>query len=482
MNARVIRLIVALGIAAGLILLPGGGSIAKTTLPSIGLHSIVKHVDVTRFPGEPLFLPGGIFVRSTNGTFELWATRLPDGGVDVKQMVRRSEKPSQVRHLPLDPETTFELGLARFLKLTWSDDAGNQIAQQEVPFCPASWDMTRMNDSGPTGPTFPQFCGSHLTQTTVWGIDAGWAVGALSGASVEDPGLEDGTYTLRIEINDPYVRLFGVPKAQRSHTLSVTVFTEEDPFPCRPDEPFCFSAARVQHGQAARGPRANQPKIPPGANGLPDLIPLPAFAIGVANEEGRDNLVFGANVWNRGPGPLVVEGFRTGDSNVMPATQYFFSRGKITGKASAGAFHFHDAPDHFHWHFEDFAGYQLLDADQNTVVTSGKQSFCLAPTDPINMTVPGAQWQPERIGFGSACGFPESVWIREVMPVGWGDTYFQFVSGQSFDITEVPNGEYIVRVVTNASRNLREANYDNNVALRRIVLGGSPGERTAELV
>ena len=32
------------------------------------------------------------------------------------------------------------------------------------------------------------------------------------------------------------------------------------------------------------------------------------------------------------------------------------------------------------------------------------------------------------------------------MPVGWGDTYFQFVAGQAFDITSVPNGTYYIEV------------------------------------
>ena len=483
MGSRVLRLVFALAAAAGLIVLPGASSTARATLPSIGLHSLVEHTEVFRFPGEPLFLPGGIYLKSTNGAFELWAKRLANGGVDVRQMLRQSGKaPTEIRHLPFDPENTFDLGLARFLRLTWTSDSGTKLAEQEVSFCPASFDMTRTNDTGPPTPQYPAFCGSGLTENMVWGIDAGWAIGALSSAFVEDPGLEDGTYTLRVDITETYADFFEVPAAQRSHTLTVTIVTFDDPFPCFPGEP-CVAGRHpgAQHGQSDLA-RGSAPRIPPNANGLPDLIPLPAFAMTAFNEDGRDLLAFGANVWNKGPGPLVVEGFRTGDELVMPATQYFFTDGKITGKAPVGAFHFHEAPDHFHWHFEDFAAYQLLDVNQSTVVVSGKQSFCLAPTDPIDMTVPGAQWQPERIGFWSACGFLESIWIREVMPVGWGDTYFQFVSGQSFDITAVPNGEYVVRTVTNASNNLKETDYTNNVSLRRIRLSGRPGNRQVTMI
>ena len=80
---------------------------------------------------------------------------------------------------------------------------------------------------------------------------------------------------------------------------------------------------------------------------------------------------------------------------------------------------------------------------------SEKQSFCLAPTDPIDLRLPTAEWSPSWFGGGglsTACGGSDAIWIREVLPVGWGDTYFQFVAGQSFDITHLPNGRYYVQV------------------------------------
>ena len=80
-----------------------------------------------------------------------------------------------------------------------------------------------------------------------------------------------------------------------------------------------------------------------------------------------------------------------------------------------------------------------------------KQAFCLAPTDPIDLTVDGAVWRPEEIGF-SQCGSETSTWIREVLPAGWGDTYFQGVPGQSFDITDLPNGTYWIEVRANPGR------------------------------
>jgi hypothetical protein len=64
------------------------------------------------------------------------------------------------------------------------------------------------------------------------------------------------------------------------------------------------------------------------------------------------------------------------------------------------------------------------------------------------------------------------------MPAGWGDTYIQSLGGQSFDITDLPNGTYFVRVQVNPMRKLYETTHKNNVELRQIELGGDPGART----
>jgi hypothetical protein len=67
------------------------------------------------------------------------------------------------------------------------------------------------------------------------------------------------------------------------------------------------------------------------------------------------------------------------------------------------------------------------------------------------------------------------------MPVGWGDTYFQTVAGQSFDITRVPNGTYYIEVVANPRKVLHESDTGNDVSLRQVILGGKPGHRTVRV-
>ncbi len=109
---------------------------------------------------------------------------------------------------------------------------------------------------------------------------------------------------------------------------------------------------------------------------------------------------------------------------------------------------------------------------------SEKEGFCLAPTDAIDMTVPRADWVPYSTGLATACGTQQSVWVREVLPTGWGDTYVQTLPGQSFDITDLPNGTYYIEIQANPTGVLYERDTTNDIQLRQVTLGGSRGDRT----
>jgi hypothetical protein len=65
-----------------------------------------------------------------------------------------------------------------------------------------------------------------------------------------------------------------------------------------------------------------------------------------------------------------------------------------------------------------------------------------------------------------------------VLEAAWGDTYTQYRAGQSFPVRNLPNGVYYIAVVANPDHHLVESSTENNVALRKIRLGGRPGART----
>lgn len=115
------------------------------------------------------------------------------------------------------------------------------------------------------------------------------------------------------------------------------------------------------------------------------------------------------------------------------------------------------------------------------VVRSRKVGFCIAPTDGVDLMLPNAVWQPSSVGLSGECGVPTALWIREMLPVGWGDTYFQTVAGQSFDVTGLPNGTYYIEVSANPDGVLYETSTGNDTSLRQIILGGTPGHRTIQV-
>lgn len=173
-----------------------------------------------------------------------------------------------------------------------------------------------------------------------------------------------------------------------------------------------------------------------------------------------------------------VVGYRSNGAPIMKAYQYFWRNGHVIGRVRAGTMGFDSAPGHNHWHFEQFAQYRLLGAAKQLVLRSGKVGFCIAPTEPVALVQPNAVLLPPNIGLTGQCGVPTALSVQEEMPVGWGDTYFQTVSGQSFNITSLPNGTYYIEIVANPFRVLRESNTSNDSSLRKIILGGTPGHQT----
>lgn len=424
-------------------------------------------------------LPGelGLWIAPTQGAFEIRVTR----SSYAEPIVASQVDPATGEILRTIPDHLLEgwFGLRGFLHVVVRNDAGRRVLRTTSTLCPNGWDLQRVNDEGPIEPTYPYTCAANpFTRGSVWGIPEGWATNAAGdgygffggpGFFVESPSgrVAPGHYTARAWIAREYRALFGIADADAEVTIDVTVKGRDHGESFRP----------------AEGSRAESERVPdmvePDPDLLPDLQALPAWNVHLFGRErrAREQLGFAANAWNAGPAPLVVEGFRRSGEDVMDAYQYFYESGEPVGRAPAGTMEYDARDGHDHWHFLQFVSYQLLDGTRTEVVRSGKQAFCLAPTDAIDLTVEGAQWAT--YGLGSWCGRPGSIWIRETLEAGWGDTYYQFIPGQSFDVTGLPNGKYFIRVEVNPLGSLVEADTSNNVSLRKIRIRGRPGHRRA---
>ncbi len=270
-------------------------------------------------------------------------------------------------------------------------------------------------------------------------------------------------------ITPQYVRLLHIARADATASVNVTVVTGNGSGAGIPDH------ARLR--QLASLPSVPNLTRPPAA-ALPDLVALPAWQIGTSLTGGRDLLNFAATVWVSGNAPLDVEGFRVPGTPVMNAYQYFWRDGHVIGRAQVGTMGF---AGYNHWHFQQFAQYTLLNSARKLAVSSHKEGFCIVPTDPVDLLAPHAVWQPPSIGLSNACGQPTALWAQEMLPVGWGDTYIQSVPGESFDITKIPDGTYYIEVTANPEHVLYELNTRNDVSLREVILGGTPGHRTVKV-
>jgi hypothetical protein len=419
-------------------------------------------------------------------------------------------------------------GLKNGLTVKIATPQGKVLLKETRSLCPGGSDRQRIQPTGRTEPVYPAFCGGNwFTKSTVFGVEEGWAAKLDAYVQVETKRTE---LVMTTTISDPVANLLGLPAKGRSVTQKVQVVDECELWGCEEvadqlmgESSEGFSTLEGQDAQSARaeglraqgghgghtessgtdrpvnlftldsnqahggdhpslGQAGTKPSTrKPAKDSLPDLVSVPAWQIGnEVDEAGIDRLTFNAHEWNAGPGPLVVEGYRRGGEEVMDAYQMFYRNGKEVGSTKTGTMEYHDAPEHDHWHFLDFASYELVTPKGKLVTTSGKQSWCLMPTDPVDLSVRGAVWRPEATGLDSACGERSALWLREVLPAGWGDTYSQNQT-QAFDLTGVRNGTYQIKITVNPNGNLHERTKSNNVSYRTVVLGGKPGARTVKV-
>jgi hypothetical protein len=446
---------------------PPAAGVASSAEPSLRLVA-GGAVTVERRPGAVVRLDPGTRVVAGRVPFEVRATRA--SYVDPVVATRLVGN----RRVRLPAGLVADLaGFRAFTHLTLLDAAGNTVIERDETFCPNGTPVRTHPEAPPTSP-YPRRCATFAPFALggVWGIQAGW--GAPTAARWNSPlFLDDGSYTAVVSVNQPYRELFGFAPDAWSASVPVTVRTVD------------ASTVDTESSGGPLRPAAQRPSttMRPPRGPRPDLRPLPAFNIYFTfDEAGRDRLAFAATVWTAGTSPLVVDAFRRPGEAMMDAYQYFYdTRGGQVGSARVGTMEWDAREGHNHWHFTDFAQYRLLDADKRVAVRSGKEAFCLASTDPIDQTLPHANWHPENTDLHSSCGDANAEAVRQVLDIGNGDTYHQDLPGQSFDVTDLPNGVYHIEIVANPERALHEHDTANNVSHRRIVIGGTPGDRTVEV-
>jgi Lysyl oxidase len=464
-----VPILLAVALTATLFAAPVG---AAGATPTLRLFVSSTHVTVERNRHGFVFIDPGAWVTPVTDDFELWVSRPDyDTPITIKQV--DSDTKAVLRTFSAENLEGWT-GLKEFGHYVVEAANGETVLAETVPFCPNSWQRQRLSDDGPIASGYPQSCGAGFaapfTMGSIWGLDLGWAAPIVGGYYYGFGWKADRrNYTVRFSIDPEWVNLLAISPSDATAEIGVTVVDRG-------------TLAATERSTRPPAPTSTPyPKVPivtaPDPGALPDLRSTPAYSMGIYSRRGHDYLGFAATEWNAGPGTMVVEGFRGIDDVSMDAFQYFVLDGRAVGKAPIGELEFHAGGGHNHWHFEEFTRYSMLDAESNEILISGKQSWCLVNTDALDLTLPNANVQGYSQDLHTSCGGPGALWIREILDVGWGDTYTQFVRGQAFDITDLPNGTYYVRVHVNPTGSMLETDTTNNVEDRLIRLRGKPGHR-----
>jgi hypothetical protein len=459
---------------------------AKATHPPLALQAASDRLILDQF-GRRVYLNLGIYVVAGDGPFEVFAHRSPDYVGPIHAQMSLAGGP--LVDLPDGTLGSFR-GLTNFLHIVVKDDAGKTVYHRTSTWCP-SYSAQRVRPGAPDVSPYPLDCPNGrfnpFTLGAVYGVEQGFGVPAVDqfGRPVR---LERGHYTATVNITKTWRELIGVsgPDARASVQLRVVKGSDcvgaDGPMPhrgCKMAHHGSEALGKIPRRPAAHAPARANTKADPDPGTLPDLQTLPAYAIGLTK---NGFLNFAATEWDAGPAPMVVDGFRNPRAQIMGSYQYFYNPdGSPAGHKRIGKMEWDPRPGHEHWHFQDFAKYSLIDKDLNDVVLSHKEGFCLANTDAVDFTVPGAVWQPYNTDLATSCGDLSSLAVREVLLAGSGDTYYQSLPGQSFNVRNVPNGVYYVKIEVNPNGNMWETDKTNNVSLRKIKLTGTGADRSVQV-
>jgi hypothetical protein len=202
----------------------------------------------------------------------------------------------------------------------------------------------------------------------------------------------------------------------------------------------------------------------------PDLRPLPSSFVLVDEVQMDDRsmhyvLLFTATIFNAGMGPLELRG--EPDAGHHAYQRIYDQAGGFHDQPVSGGFTYFEP--HQHWHFENFAEYQLwpkgdfdqwfasgrqqgLPRWQGSKTTGQDESFCIRDSDQVH-GLAGSPLRPEY----SVCD--TSV---QGISVGWGDTYPVSLPEQWVDLGagDLPDGEYVLRVVADPQHVLDQGERD----------------------
>jgi hypothetical protein len=234
--------------------------------------------------------------------------------------------------------------------------------------------------------------------------------------------------------------------------------------------------AMVQH----ESPTPARDLLPDLTTPAPDRVLFGDFLLGSCSREefpegARRCLRFDLAAANFGDGPLEVRVGGVDTSGKVRASQRVYRSDGTFSERDAGAFSFHAF--HGHFHFDDFWLAQLWasDADGNRLgsqpVRTGSKNGAGA-CDGLNPWFGQRHTAPRAY----SCDNPHTLPLLEFggISVGWVEVYPMDLQGNHVEVSGVPDGSYVLRLITDPDDKLLELDETNNALCQPISLG--PGD------
>lgn len=214
---------------------------------------------------------------------------------------------------------------------------------------------------------------------------------------------------------------------------------------------------------------------------LPNLVPLVPYDIHVGStDDGTEDAIrLSVSTANRGRYALDLTAVpNTGFPQTSDAYQcvVWVTERVCQERRLVGRFVYHDA--HGHYHFEDYALYELRRLDETgqpdmspagLAAPGVKASFCLIDYD-RDGPPPHPVYEREHPLYLTCTG-SFGVGVQGISP-SWRDTYVSGLDGQQIPIDGVPDGDYAVVVTADPKNQLAETREDDNVSFDLVSLQG----------
>lgn len=202
---------------------------------------------------------------------------------------------------------------------------------------------------------------------------------------------------------------------------------------------------------------------------LPDLaMAFPSQLRVEVSPSGVKRLRFTTMIVNIGAGPFETGSSRRADETVMGVNQRIYNTAGKVRKEDTTAVAMYSGDGHDHWHVQDVARYELFDVSGQgeALRRDAKVGFCFFDTSGYRRTLPRS---PRTRKYSKAgCGSQASLFVRNGISVGWGDTYAWNLSRQWINLGGLPAGQYFLKVTVDPLSQFQELNRDNNCKWLRI--------------